>query len=75
MHIKKQIFYLENIFFKSIQNLIDKKYIKKKGEENYFYQRSEKDSEIKINEMSATFIINLARSQYPLYTHPFLKRR
>ena len=71
-HKKVNILFKKNIF-KSIQNLIDKKYIKKKGKENYFYQRSKKDSEIKLNEMSANLIINIARSQYPLYAPPFFK--
>lgn len=70
-HKKVNILFKKNIF-DSIHNLLNGKYIKKVGKENYFRQRNKKDSEVKLKEMTATNIINLARSQYPLYTPPYI---
>jgi methionyl-tRNA formyltransferase len=70
-HKKVNILFKKNIF-DSIHNLLNKIYIKKIGKENYFRQRNRKDSEVKLDEMTATYVVNLARSQYPLYTSPFI---
>ena len=70
-HKKVNILFKKNIF-DSIHNLLNKIYIKKIGKENYFRQRNRKDSEVKLDEMTATYVVNLARSQYPLYTPPFI---
>ena len=70
-HKKVNILFKKNIF-DSIHNLLNHKYIKKVGKENYFRQRNKKDSEVKLKEMTATNVINLARSQFPLYTPPFI---
>ena len=69
-HKKANYLFSKNIF-KSIYNLISKKYLNKIGKKKYFKQRSAKDSEINFKEMTATNIVNLARSQYTLYTPAF----
>jgi len=73
-HKKVNILFKKNIF-RAIHNLLNKKYLKKKGKENYFRQRYQKDSEVKLEEMTARYIVNLARSQYPLYKLPFIKNK
>ena len=69
-HRKANYLFSKNIF-KSIYNLVNKKYLNKRGKKNYFKQRSEKDSKINFEKMTAIDIVNLARSQFPLYTPAF----
>jgi methionyl-tRNA formyltransferase len=68
---KKANILFKNFIFKSINNLIKKKYKKKIGKEIYFRQRKEEDSLVSFKTMTANQIINLSRSLIPLYPPPY----
>ena len=69
-HQKANIIF-QNYIFESIDNLIKKKYKKKKGKERYFRQRRKEDSQVNFIEMTAEKVINLLRSLIPLYPPPY----
>lgn len=69
-HKKANNLFKKYIFF-SIYNLINKRFLKKRGNQNYYKQRSASDSKVDLKNMTARYVVNLARSQYPLYTPAF----